>query len=272
MSLQKLDDVSALLRAHLAEEAQAGFPTLSRIPSSSMIKFMDYVSTLTTVERDTLLSTLARLDAMRLFLPLAAVRDQMSALATTDPALLRYRAATQSAPFTMGLRYEGLRMVKTMLADRMTVEMMAQTRATLDFTPRDDPPAQLVPDPDPAHLKPAKAPLLRKLIDKDFKDLFTGEKRKLAGGETGYGGVFKGTNVTLWIDFAGMGLQLRYGVSIPDETKRVFVFRLAYEDFWVASPGWDYLTEENAEASIQLLRELVEQVIRLRNSVVALMS
>jgi hypothetical protein len=272
MSLDKLDDVSALLRAHLAEEAQAGFPNLSRIPSSSMIKFMDYVSTLTTVERDTLLSTLARLDAMRLFLPLAAVRDQMSALATTDPALLRYRAATQSAPFTMGLRYEGLRMVKTMLADRMTVEMMAQTRATLDFTPRDDPPAQLVPDPDPAHLKPAKAPLLRKLIDKDFKDLFTGEKRKLAGGETGYGGVFEGTNVTLWIDFAGMGLQLRYGVSIPDETKRVFVFRLGYEDFWVAGPSWDYLTEENAEASIHLMRELVVKVVRLRYSVIALMS
>jgi len=272
MSLEKLDDASALLRAHLAEEAHSGFPNLSRIPSSGMIRFLDYASTITAAERDELVSSFARLGAMRFFMTLAAVRDEMSTLAMADPPLLRYRAALQSAAFSMGLRYEGLRMRKAMLTDRMSVEMMARTRATLDFIPRDDPPAQLVPDPDPAHLKPAKAPLLRKLIDKIFKDLFTGEKRKLAGGDTGHEGVFQGTNFTLWISFAGMGLQLRYGVSIPDETKRVSVLRFAYEDLWAPGPGWDYLTEENAEASMHLLRDLVEQVIRLRNSVIALMS
>jgi hypothetical protein len=68
-----------------------------------------------------------------------------------------------------------------------------------------------------------------------------------------------------------MGLQLRYGVSIPDETKRISVLRLTYEDLWAPGPGWDYLTEENADASIHLLRELVVQVVRLRNSVIALM-
>src|ERR1019366_8433886 len=73
---------------------------------------------------------LARIGAMRFFSPLA-VRDQMLKLANTDPALLRYRATMQSAPFAMGLRYEGLRMVKSMMADRMSVEMMAQTRDTL---------------------------------------------------------------------------------------------------------------------------------------------
>ena len=266
-----LDDVSALLKAHLVEEAHSGFRTLSRIPSSAMIRFLDYAATMTAAERDELVSSFARLGAMRFFVTLAAVRDEISTLATTDPALLRYRAALQSAAFSMGLRYEGLRMRKAMLGDRMSVEMMAQTRATLDFIPRDDPPAQLVPDPDPVHLKPAKAPLLRKLIDKTFKDLFTGQKRKLAGGDTGHEGVFEGTNFTLWIGFAGMGLQLRYDVSIPDETKRVSVLRLAYEDLWAPGPGWDYLTEENAEASIQLLRELVIQLIRLRNGVLALM-
>jgi hypothetical protein len=265
-----LDDVSALLEAHLAEEAHSGFPNLSRIPSSGMIRFLDYASTITAAERDELVSSFARLGAMRFFMTLAAVRDDRSTRAIADPPLLRYRAARQSVAFSMGLRYEGLRMVKTMLADRMSVEMMAQTRATLDFIPRDDPPAQLVPDPDPAHLKPAKAPLLRKLIDKTFKDLFTGEKRKLAGGDTGHQGVLEGTNFTLWIGFAGMGLQLRYGVSIPDETKRVSVLRFAYEDLWAPGPGWDYLTEENAEASIQLLHKLVTQVIRLRNGVIAL--
>jgi hypothetical protein len=269
MSLQTLDDVSVLLKAHLAEEFKAGFPKLSLIPSTGTIKFLDYFSTLTAADRDSLLNSLARIAAMRFFSPLA-VHDRMLKLANTDRALLRYRSAMQSAPFAMGLRYQGLRMMKSMLTDRMSVEMMAQTRATLDFTPRDDPPAVLALDPDPTHLKPAKAPLLRKLIDKAFKELFAGGKQKLPGGETGYTGVFQGTNITVWIDFAGMGFQLRYGVSIPDETKTVFVSRLAYEDLWAAGPGWDYLTEENAEASIRLLCELVVQTVRLRNSVVAL--
>jgi hypothetical protein len=44
-------------------------------------------------------------------------------------------------------------------------------------------PAALVPDP--AHLKPAKAPQLRKLIDVAFKRLFAKSNAKLAGGDTG---------------------------------------------------------------------------------------
>jgi hypothetical protein len=130
MSFQKLDDVSVLLKAHLAAEFQAGFPKLRPIPSTGTIKFLDYFSTLPATHRESLLNTLARIGAMRFFSPLA-VRDQMLKLANTDPALLRYRATMQSAPFAMGLRYEGLRMVKSMMADRMSVEMMAQTRDTL---------------------------------------------------------------------------------------------------------------------------------------------
>jgi hypothetical protein len=265
MSLQKLDDVSALLRVHLAEEVQAGFPTLSRIPSTGAIKFLDHFSTLTAADADSLLNALARIVAMRFLSPLELLN-----LANTDPALLRYRAAMQSMPFSMGLRYQGLRMRRAMLSDRMTVEMMAKTRATLDFTPRDDMPAVLVPDPDSANLKPAKAPLLRKLIGQKFKELFAAGKRKLPGGETVYAGVLQGTNITVRIVFAGMGLQLRYGVHIPDETKTVFVFGIGYEDLWAAGPDWDYLTEENAEASIHLLCDLVVHVVRLRNSVLAL--
>src|SRR4029077_14883481 len=109
--------------------------------------------------------------ALNLFPPMA-VRERVELLVNTNPALARYRQGMQSAPFTMGLRYVGLRMMKAMLSDRMSMEMMAQTRATLDFIPRDDLPPALVPDPDPAHLKPAKAPLLRKLIDAAFPKLF----------------------------------------------------------------------------------------------------
>src|SRR5712692_9297579 len=65
MPPDRLDDVRALLRTHMADEAQAGFPNLSRIPNSSMIRLLDYVSILTAADRDSLLDTLALLGALR---------------------------------------------------------------------------------------------------------------------------------------------------------------------------------------------------------------
>jgi hypothetical protein len=141
---------------------------------------------------DSLLAALAEIDALNLF-PAPEVRQRVETLVTTIPAFVRYRQAMQSPPFTMGLRYVGLRMLKSMLADRMGMEMMARTRATLDFIPRDDLPAALVPDPEPAHLKPAKAPLLRKLINEAFLELFATGKQKRDGGETEYIGALQGT-------------------------------------------------------------------------------
>ena len=69
------------------------------------------------------------------------------------------------------------------------------------------------------------------------------------------------------IDFSARGPQLRYGVKIPDETKTIFVWGLQYESLWAAAPGWDYLTEENAEPSIRLLCENITQIVLLRNRV-----
>jgi hypothetical protein len=56
-------------------------------------------------------------------------------------------------------------------------------------------------------------------------------------------------------------------VTISDPTRRILVFRLAYENLGAAGQGWDYLTEENDEASIGLLGELASEVVRLRNRV-----
>ena len=111
---------------------------------------------------------------------------------------------------------------------------------------------------------------MRKLLEAGFKEQFAPQKKKLAGGSTGYTGLLDGTEVTVWIDYAGMGMQLLYGVTIPDEAKRVFVARLAYENLWGAGRGWDYITEENAESSIRLLGDLVASVVRLRNGVMQL--
>ena len=200
------------------------------------------------------------------FYPPAASRDPILEFINTDPAVVAYGNAMRSQWFGAGLRYEGLRMRKAMMSDAMSVQMIAEARATLSFTPRDDMPPQLVPDPDPAHLKPAKAPQMRKLIESAFKELFAPQKKKLPGGSTGYTGVVDGSEITVWTDYAGMGMQLIYGVSIPDDTKQVFVSRLAYENLWGAGRGWDYITEDNAESSMGLLCNLVTRLTQLRNA------
>ncbi len=266
MSPPNLDPITALFHAHLTKESESNFPKLTLTPSSLAVKLLDYIAALTPAARDALLAAFARLNAMRFFTPNRAIMDQMRDLAATDPALLHYRAALQSPSYAMGLRYCDLRMKKAMLSDPVGVEMIAKTRAALDFTPRDDPPPALIPDP--ANANPAKAPQLRKLIEKAFKDLFAPSKEK-SYGETAYNGRLHNTEIKVWVDFAAMGLQLRYGVSIPDESRRVYAQRLAYEDFWGFGTGWDYITEENTERSVNLLCDHIQQIVTLRNSVLA---
>jgi hypothetical protein len=266
---QKLDEVCALVKATLVEEADAGFPRLSLCPSSYTIKFLDCLATLEQPDRDALLQSLARIGGGRFFIHQRELMEQVRALAMDDPATRRYRAAMQFPLYTMGMRHEGLRMTKAILNDPMSVAMLAQARAKLDFTPRDDLPAALVPDPDWARIIPAKAPLLRPMINKAFKEMFATEKKKLPGGETVYSGLFENTLINVGIDFGSRMHQLRYGVGIPDDSKTIFTSRLdyTYEGLWAASTGWDYLTEENAERSIALLCDFVARLVRLRNAV-----
>jgi hypothetical protein len=158
-------------------------------------------------------------------------------------------------------------MTRMMARDPETVAAVAAIRAKLDWQPRDDPPAALVPDPDLTHLNPAKAPLLRKLVKQAFTHLFAAETKRLPGGETGFTGTIKGTKVTVWVEFGSMSAQLRYGVSIPDEQRRIFVSRLSYADLWITNLGWDYLTEENATASIELLGEHIVYLVGLTDRI-----
>ena len=113
--------------------------------------------------------------------------------------------------------------------------------------------------------------MLRKPIDKAFRELFSTGKQELVGGATEYTGALQDTNIKVVVDFTGRGLQLLYGVTIPDETKTTLVWRRTYEDLWGAGPGWDYLTEANAEASIRLLCEHIVQFVSIRNSVMNLL-
>ena len=247
-------------------EASAGFPRLMRIPSTSIIKFLDYFEAQAATDRDALLDVLARLGAMK-FLPPPLISRDYQELRTSHPAYSRFWAAIQSERFAHGYRYEGVKMTRMMVRDPGTVAAIAKIRATLDWQPRDDPPAALVPDPDLSHLNHAKAPLLRKLVKQVFTQMFAAETKKLPGGETGFTGMIEGTKLTVWVDFGSMSAQVRYGVSIPDES-RILISRVSYEDLWIPNLGWDYLTDENAPASIELLGEQIVYLAGLTKRIV----
>lgn len=265
MELPGFDKARAVLRSHMEDEWRAEFPRLRHIPSANVIRLLDYFLKLDDAHKQTFLFALATLGALR-FYPATVMHDEMLRLVDSDPALVAWRGAAQSPEFSMGLRYEGIRMRKAMLSDPTSVQMMAETRAKLTFTPRDDMPPELVPNPE--SLMPAKAPLFRKLINAEFKTLLP-DKRTLPGGEIVYSGAIDGTATTFRVLFGGMGMQLKYSATLGARGEPCRLLMTAYDDLWMAAAGWDYIVEEKAQDSIRLLGELARELVRLRTSVAA---
>jgi len=258
--------IAALLRADFAVEADADFPTVKRIPSTETVKFLDYFAALEPDGRGPLLDAMARLGAMQ-FCASPLVYQEALDLNATNAAIMQFRTALQSGHFANGLRYVDARMARAMLNDPESMARMAQTRSTLDFEPRDDPPKELTPESDIRKIQPAKAPLLRKSMEKAFAQLFSAQKSKLPGGETRYAGSLGSTEVTVSTIFSSRFAQLHRFVKMAMANPNLRAFRV--EDFW-GSRAWDYLTEENASRSIDLLCERIVYLVNLKERIDAL--
>lgn len=264
----RLADIAGLIRPELAEEMDAGFPTLSRIPNTLVVKVLDHVATLDAAERAALLDSRARLGALHFF-PAPLIARAHEELRTTDPALLRFQEAMKAQPFAYGLRYVDLRMAKAMLRDPESRAMMAQTRATLDFTPRDDLPEPLVGATPLLEIETIRAPELRKLLNPMLKRLGM-IPQKRPGGELIYEGAIGGVPLRLSIIFSNLYAQMTYGVTWSVRERGFLAQRLGYEVFWGASTSWNYLTGDNAARSIDLLAELMLRLARLFERILAM--
>ncbi|HLJ14475.1 MAG TPA: hypothetical protein VKV15_08270, partial [Bryobacteraceae bacterium] len=69
------------------------------------------------------------------------------------------------------------------------------------------------------------------------------------------------------VDFASRLAQLRWSVTMRMADPQLKAFRL--EDFW-GRMGWDYLTEENASRSIDLLSHRIEYLVNMKKRIDAL--
>ena len=95
--------IAALLLADFQAEAEAGFPTVRRIPSTDAVIFLDYFATLHSAEAAALLDALARGHAIQFFPPSAVHREGLE-LIESNSALVRFRDATSTGQFAHGLR------------------------------------------------------------------------------------------------------------------------------------------------------------------------
>ena len=175
----------------------------------------------------------------------------------------------QSPAFSYGLRYCDLKTARMMLNDQQSLDEIARMRSGLDWQPRDDPPRELVPDLDLRNVQPAKAALLRKLVNRALTELLSAKGTKLPGGEMVCSGVLEGTPLTVAVDFASRFAQLRYGVKAATPKKNLRISRLTYEVLWGPDLGWDYLTE-NAPRSIELLCDRLRFLVQLIKQIAAL--
>lgn len=106
-------------------------------------------------------------------------------------------------------------------------------------------------------LKPAKAPLLRKLVNAALKGCgFTLDASR--GAEQKY---VSSAGDKVRVDFGSRMGQVCYSVSTARGNTRIVV--MSYESLWSQPGGWDYLTEENAARTVGHLPDLVDHLVGL---------
>jgi hypothetical protein len=255
--------VEALLQAELAAEVAAGFPRLQRLPITDIIWFLDYFDGLAAEERTALLDALTRNAALFFFRPPDARAPEVA------PALARCRDAKQRAGGKGGTRYTDVKMLcmdKSMREPAYYHESWRQNFTALHFQPR----ADLLPDL--SHLKAAKAPLLRKLVQAALTGRFPLQKEKQPGGTSKYVGPYGDGELTVRVDLGSRLGQLRYDVSLKNAAFKLPAAFLSYEGLWDAHLGWDYLTEENAARSVEFFAEQVAYLANLAERVNGLAS
>ncbi len=261
--------ISALLRTEFSREAATGFSKLRRIPSTQVIRFMDYFTGLAPAEMEALLEALAHFNSAAFFPELAgtdiAERQQ-------HPVFGTFMQAMAFQGFGGGYRYTPVKLLAGIAKDATVggiegwIKQMGFTGLALE--PRED----LLPNLD--CLNPIPPAKLRKLIDSALTNLFDAQKTKIGSELLRYAGVLGTTRIKVDLIFAPRGLvrprQLQYLMRILPVGDFTWSYA-TYEGLWSLPANWDYLTEENAPRSIELLAELVTYLTDLAMRVRELM-
>src|SRR5262245_66184984 len=102
-----MEQIVSLIREHMREEADAGYPLLQRIPSTHAIAYFDYLESISPADRKELLEARARVAALG-FVVTRPAQQEILQLVSSNPALVTYREAMSEGPLDMRLRYQSI--------------------------------------------------------------------------------------------------------------------------------------------------------------------
>ncbi|HEY2787075.1 MAG TPA: hypothetical protein VGJ05_19090 [Fimbriiglobus sp.] len=241
------------LRAEFAAEERAGFPRLSRIPDTRVVKFLDHYASLPSDQKQELAAILADWSSYKFISePLPQSTYERFAQATAYPNRVE------------GIRYSNVKLLAGLAKDYGSRGLAGwfQSRGVGRLALK--PPDNLLPSI--AELVPIRIPKLRKLVHAAMADAFSPVATDIGSGFWRYDGKMSGTPIRLQIRFCGKMItpQLRYDVSVYSPGCTISAPSVCFESVLGVGYGtWDYLTEENAPRSIALLCELLEYVAGL---------
>jgi hypothetical protein len=241
------------LQNEFAEEQRAGFARLKRVPDTQVIRFLDHFASLNAVEQSELSKVLAEWSSYHLSgTPLPHSTYEQFARATAYPDRtegLRYTGVNLLAGLEKGISHGGL-------------AGWFQSRGITGLAMQ--PPEHLLRDLD--DLVPAKIPTLRRLVKTEFAQLFAPNARDIGSETWRYEGMLGQSSLKVLIRYSGkMGRpQLEYQIQVQAKERALTAPNLCFESVLGVGFGrWDYLTQNNAERSVQLLSELVDYFARL---------
>ncbi len=93
---------------------------------------------------------------------------------------------------------------------------------------------------------------------------------KRPGGELVYAGSLGEVPLRVSIIFSNLYAQMTYAMTWSPRERGLLAQRLTWETLFGANTGWDYLTEENAARSIDLLDGLLVKLAGLMQRIAAL--
>lgn len=243
------------LRSEFAEEQGTNFARLKRVPDTQVIRFLDYFASLSSAQQSELITVLADWGSYGLSgmpLPNSAYEQ----FARVQAAASRNRAE--------GLRYTGVNLLAGLQkgASHGGLAGWFHQRGITGLAMQ--PPENLLRDV--GDLAPVKIPTLRRLVKAAFAQRFAVNARDIGSEFLQYEGTLDEVSVKVLIRYSGkMGRpQLDYQVQVQDKGRILAVPNLCFESVLGVGFGkWDYLTQENAERSVELLCQLVEYVASL---------
>jgi hypothetical protein len=248
--------IRGVLHDEFAAEAAAGFPRLRRVPSTLVVRFLDYFDGLDSTERAELTDALAD-HGSYYFSPPVPYPYRGNA------AWQRFAAAAAAWRLAGGVRYTGVKLLAALANDRpgsLEAWCRAQGYSGLALQPSD------ALAPDAAALVPVKTGALRKRIGAAFAQLFAPRVTEIGDGIWRYEGTLGESSVKLMLHYGRniADAQFRYEVAVQGRDCILNTPGFCFEALFGVGLGfWDYVTEANVGRSVELLCELVAYVARL---------